>query len=187
MKPGDNLPTFFERWLVPAVFTGYAIWYLLDAHSYYISLREDGALEWATFVFLMAAGFLAGMVAYRMRRMGDRRFWFLLVFSAGSLLAGLEEISWGQRVFGLESTEFFLEHSDSQEMNAHNVLQNVLAIKTKHVAGLVLLFLRSWLTLVGPDLGSWRFLPPLGCGGSSSADDPVLGFGGSADARSTDR
>ena len=149
MKSGEYLRTSIERWLVPAVFTGYAIWYLFDADSYYISLREDGLPEWATFVFLMAAGILAGMAATRMRRRGDRRFWFLLMFSAGSLLAGLEEISWGQRVFGLESTGFFLDHSDSQEMNAHNVLQNVLAIKTKHVAGLVLLFYGVGLPLLG--------------------------------------
>jgi len=148
VKMGGHLQANLERWLVPVVFSGYAVWYRLDLDRYYTSLREDGITEWATFVFLLAAGVLALFAAAGMRKAGDRRFWFVLVFAVGSLLAGFEEISWAQRVFDVESTEFFLEHSDSQEMNAHNVLQNVLAIKTKHVAGIVLLLYGVGLPLL---------------------------------------
>lgn len=51
---------------------------------------------------------------------------------------GLEEISWGQRVFGVESPEFFKKHSDQKEINLHNTFQEKTRIKTKHIALLVL-------------------------------------------------
>lgn len=32
----------------------------------------------------------------------------------------MEEISWGQRIFDVESSEFFLEHNMQNEINLHN-------------------------------------------------------------------
>jgi hypothetical protein len=135
----SNLLGAIELWLVPIVLALYVLFYFLDPQGYYASLWEDGVTEWATFVGLIAAGIVAALTVPKMRSVGDRRLWFLVLFAVGCILAGFEEISWGQRVFNLESTEFFLEHSDSQEMNAHNVLQKSLDLKTKHVAGIVLL------------------------------------------------
>ena len=39
-----------------------------------------------------------------------------LFFGAG------EEISWGQRIFGIESSEFFSENNAQQETNLHNMV-----------------------------------------------------------------
>ena len=50
----------------------------------------------------------------------------------------MEEISWGQRVFSLQSPDFFLGRSDQQEINVHNVLQQQLDIKTTDIAAIVL-------------------------------------------------
>jgi hypothetical protein len=144
----SNLLGTSEIWLVPVVLALYVLFYLLDPQGYYALLWEDGFTEWATFVGLMAAGIMAALTVPKMRRAGDRRLWFLVLFAAGCFLAGFEEISWGQRIFNLESTEFFLEHSDSQEMNAHNVLQKSLDLKTKHVAGFVLLIYGVGLPLL---------------------------------------
>lgn len=48
----------------------------------------------------------------------------LFYFARGVLqLMALEEISWGQRVLKIETTEFFHEHSDQKEINFHNVMQ----------------------------------------------------------------
>ena len=34
----------------------------------------------------------------------------------------MEEISWGQRVFGIESPDWFLKHNKQGEINVHNLL-----------------------------------------------------------------
>jgi hypothetical protein len=60
------------------------------------------------------------------------------LFGGANILFALEEISWGQRVFGIESTKFFLENSDQQEINVHNVINEWFSIRTKHVAAFVL-------------------------------------------------
>ena len=43
-------------------------------------------------------------------------FGFLFLFGA------MEEISWGQRVLGIESPEWFLKHNKQGEINLHNLL-----------------------------------------------------------------
>jgi hypothetical protein len=50
----------------------------------------------------------------------------LFYFARGVLqtLMALEEISWGQRVLKIETTQFFHEHSDQKEINFHNVMSN---------------------------------------------------------------
>jgi hypothetical protein len=57
--------------------------------------------------------------------MGSRTWWFLTV----TLLLGLvlffgagEEISWGQRMLGLKSPEFFDKNNSQHETNFHNLI-----------------------------------------------------------------
>ncbi len=75
---------------------------------------------------------------FRAIRSGNRSKWFFLIFGVGCFLFALEEISWGQRIFGLESTKFFVENSDQQEINVHNVINEWFSIRTKNVAALAL-------------------------------------------------
>jgi len=46
----------------------------------------------------------------------------------------LEEINWGQRIIGFETTEFFLEKSDQPVINVHNVVNRQFNVRTKHIA-----------------------------------------------------
>ncbi len=124
--------------LVPGILLVYAIVYAIDESRYRMSLKEDQITEALTFVALVFAGVLALDIARRLWRRRDRRIWFFVLFGLGSLLAGFEEISWGQRVFGLESPTFFKEGSTTQEISAHNVIQDTFDVKTKHIAGIVL-------------------------------------------------
>jgi hypothetical protein len=115
----------------------------------YISLtHEDGIVEWITFLFLFVSGLLALSLAPSLKKRSDRYFIFFLLFGIGFILFSLEEISWGQRIFGFESPEFFLEQSDQQETNIHNVLQNEFNFKTKHVTGWILFFYGGCLPLL---------------------------------------
>jgi len=151
-----------NAWLVPAVLAIYVVAYMVDEYGYRYSLREDKITEWLTFVFLIVAGVLSLGIARRLWGRRDRRLWFFVVFGVGSLLAGFEEISWAQRVFGLESPEFFKEASTTREISAHNVIQDQFNVLTKHIAGIVLFFYGVLLPILARLGGLGRLLDRIG-------------------------
>lgn len=112
--------------------------YLDDPDYYFMLTWEDGILQSLSFVFLALASVLSLWMAIRLRKGNIRHWWFFVAFSIFCLFCALEEISWGQNMLEIESPQFFIENSDQQEINVHNVLQKWYQIKTKHVAGLVL-------------------------------------------------
>lgn len=86
-------------------------------------VREDGLIEYLTsiFLFLCSLVCLYRVFMYRKTKIHFRTVtWavlaFLFFFAAG------DEISWGQRIFGIESGEFFLAHNKQSETNLHNLV-----------------------------------------------------------------
>lgn len=84
---------------------------------------EDGAIEYLTAIMLISISFLSlfrliklGKVKKALWILGTSLFVLLFVFGAG------EEISWGQRIFGVESSEFFKENNAQGETNLHNMV-----------------------------------------------------------------
>lgn len=84
--------------------------------------REDGAIEYGTFFFLLCISilqfyrlFTASKNKAVLWRLGIFFFGILFLFGAG------EEISWGQRIFGIESGEFFQGNNLQKETNFHNL------------------------------------------------------------------
>lgn len=74
-----------------------------------------------------------------LRSMRSSRFLLMtallgLVFFFG---AG-EEISWGQRIFGIETTDFFRQHNAQQETNLHNMMIGDVSVNK-------LVFSKIWL------------------------------------------
>ena len=127
----------------------FAIRYITDPGRYIYLLREDGPVEWLTFAFLALAGLIALDIGIHIWR-GQRTFhWFFFAFGVFCLVMGLEEISWGQRVFAITPPEFFLGNSDQQEINVHNVLQQKLDFKTKDLAAFVLSIYGVAMPLLG--------------------------------------
>jgi len=125
----------FSLAVFPLLFVAFAALYLSDQTRYLRILDEDGPVEWATVVLLVAA---AAGAARRARPAGSyRRFWVGLALLCA--LAAIEEISWGQRVIQVPSPDFFVRHSDQQEINLHNVFQQWSGLTTKLVAAVVLL------------------------------------------------
>ncbi len=110
----------------------------IDLDYYYHINKEDKLVEWLTFISLILAGLLSIWKAYTSHKFGSSYVWFFLIFGVACIILGFEEISWGQRVFQIESTEFFLENSDQKEINVHNVINLWFNVRTKHVAALVL-------------------------------------------------
>lgn len=87
--------------------------------AYYQLIQEDGPLEWATFWGFL----LAGGLWLRQLQSGQRNVWrliYLVSLGFGCLLLAMEEISWGQRLFGYLPPEKFLADNFQQEFNVHN-------------------------------------------------------------------
>jgi len=86
-------------------------------------VREDGPIEYLTAIFLFFCSLvcLYRVFQYRKTKMPLQVVtWavlaFLFFFAAG------DEISWGQRIFDIESGEFFQEHNKQKETNIHNLI-----------------------------------------------------------------
>lgn len=91
---------------------------------------EDGVVEYGTALFL----FLACLVLFRRAKaLGSQKTLFgalcLMLYALLFFFAAGEEISWGQRIFGWESGEFFQENNQQKETNLHN-----LVVGGKHLA-----------------------------------------------------
>jgi hypothetical protein len=142
----------FALAVFPLLFIAFAALYLTDQTRYLRILDEDGPVEWATVALLVAA---AAGAAWRARSVGSRRrFWVGLALLC--TLAAIEEISWGQRVVQAPSPDFFMRHSDQQEINLHNVFQQWSGLTTKLVAAVVLLPYGVLLPLLAPRVPALR-------------------------------
>ena len=88
-----------------------------------IIITEDGIVEWLTVVGLALTSFVCLRRAFCLKSEKAKLFLFMtmllgLVFFFG---AG-EEISWGQRIFHTQSSEFFLQNNAQGETNLHNLV-----------------------------------------------------------------
>ena len=84
---------------------------------------EAGMVEVATFLFLLIAiGFCVSSLAVT-RRLGLSGFLktWLLILIAGAAYFGLEEISYGQHMFGWGTADSWKALNDQDETNLHNV------------------------------------------------------------------
>jgi len=82
--------------------------------------REDGPVEFASFACFLVASVLAFVAAWRLRptrplAVGALAFGMLLFVAAG------EEISWGQRLFEIETPAALVDGNRQDELNLHNL------------------------------------------------------------------
>lgn len=85
--------------------------------------QEDGPAEWGTAVAL----FLAAVVLFRnsvvsWRKHGVVTALVTLLYAIVFVFGAGEEISWGQRLFGWESSAYFVENNFQNETNLHNLV-----------------------------------------------------------------
>lgn len=97
--------------------------YLPDEETFQRLVREDGFVEYTTVFFLFLSGLVCIYRAFRYR--SERNFMGVLTWALLAILfffAAGDEISWGQRIFGIESSDFFLAHNKQAETNLHNLV-----------------------------------------------------------------
>ena len=95
--------------------------YVLMAFNYplaYIwATYEDLVGEWSQTYFFFAAATLSVIVAMQK----SRYRWFFASLAIACSYVVLEEISWGQRIFGFETPEFLKSRNLQGEANLHNL------------------------------------------------------------------
>lgn len=101
-------------------------------------MMEDGEIEYLTVIILLAS---CVVVLYRWVRLRkSRSVYFSLVswfiFIVFFFVAG-EELSWGQRIIGIETTEYFRQNNAQEELNLHNLVVSGVKIN-KLIFGLIL-------------------------------------------------
>lgn len=110
-------------------------------------LKEDGFIENISTLLLFASAVVAILRSLRLFRKGEKKgslTWMILALLF--LFAVGEEISWGQRIFNFEPSDYFLEKNFQKETNIHNLIIggvkiNILLFSQLLTAGLVFYFL----------------------------------------------
>jgi hypothetical protein len=119
-----------------------------EAYKWYV--QEDGFAENVQVIAFAAAALFSAVTAVRLRRQGKILVGSLfLILAVGLFWVAGEEISWGQRVFGIQ-TPTSLEGINRQgELNIHNIYTVEVMLRWAQFAGGV------WATIM-PLLVRWR-------------------------------
>lgn len=106
-------------WLVYLLIVGGFLTLALEFPAAYIwATYEDLYGEWAQWYLYVAVMVLSAWCGLRQ----SPYRWFFLVLALAAFYAAGEEISWGQRLLGFASPEFFDEYNTQEETNLHNFL-----------------------------------------------------------------
>lgn len=110
-------------WLLPLIIASMGpVAALLGKDAYKWLTAEDGFAETVQIFFYSIALVLGLIIAVRQWRRGEKLIAFLyLVLCFGLLFLIGEELSWGQRLFGWESSATFADFNKQQETNLHNI------------------------------------------------------------------
>lgn len=108
---------------------------------YYRLIAEDGFFESLTALLLLAISVLFLIRLLKVRR--DRNmYWIALnvLIIIGAFFGFGEEISWGQRIFSIDSGDFFAQNNLQNETNLHNLEVGGVNLNKIFSLGLVVVF-----------------------------------------------
>ncbi|MCX2742760.1 hypothetical protein OO013_02720 [Mangrovivirga sp. M17] len=96
--------------------------YFVDLKLFLQLAKEDGLVENLTAItcLIFSLLLLSRYIKVSKAKKAKWKFFNLVMIFALFFVFG-EEISWGQRIFSIESNEFFLENNKQQETNLHNL------------------------------------------------------------------
>lgn len=104
--------------ILAMVVSAYALMAFRFPLAYIWATYEDLVGEWAQTYSFLTAAVLAVIVAVRQTRYR----WFFALLAIACSYVFLEEISWGQRIFGFETPGFLKSRNLQGEANVHNLL-----------------------------------------------------------------
>lgn len=144
--------TTTEKIILALVALVLAIGYFLfntNLWRFELFVQEDGVAEWLTVLGLL----LGSLVCFsRFGKLFRKRSWWFLLVTLGLGLflffAAGEEISWGQRIFGITTPEYFKEHNAQQETNLHNLIVGGVKINKLIFSTILVALLAIYLIIV---------------------------------------
>lgn len=106
--------------LVATVFA--ASTYFFADSFYYAAVAEDSFFEYLT-AFILLAISIFSLLRIINERKTRNVYWLILnvLIVIGAFFGFGEEISWGQRIFSIDSGEFFTQNNLQNETNLHNL------------------------------------------------------------------
>lgn len=120
---------------------------------------EDAFAENLTAIGLFLGGLALFLIAVARRRAWGARAAILpVLYGALFVWAAGEEISWGQRIIGFETTEFMEEFNDQDEVNLHNLVVGGVKLDEVLFGPVMSTLILSWLLFL-PFL--WRAFSPI--------------------------
>jgi hypothetical protein len=129
-----------------SIVTGYILLFM-DVKLFERFTVEDGLVEWLTVLGLLLGAFTCFRRVVILRRTRPAVFLIFLVLMGLVLFFGAgEEVSWGQRLFGIQSPAYFKEHNAQGETNIHNLL--VDGVKLNRIIFTILLAIVLGLYIV---------------------------------------
>lgn len=97
------------------------VWFVPDTY-HRIFFSEQGVIELGTATFYAMAACVALTLSFKTRGLVSKGYRiFYGFFALTALFIALEEISYGQHLFGWETPQWFAEHNIQQEINLHNL------------------------------------------------------------------
>jgi len=110
---------------------------------------EDGFIEWLTVVALIASAILMLRRAWVLRSVRSRVFLSVTAMAAAVFVFGAgEEISWGQRLFSIETPGWLEEKNKQSEMNLHNLVISGVSINKLVFSKLLAVVLLVYLIII---------------------------------------
>ena len=89
---------------------------------YNLFVEEDGIIEYSTAIFLLSVSiYLINKLLKTVKVISSKNIGIIL-FSIIFFFGFGEEISWGQRIFNIETPDFFIENNLQSETNIHNLM-----------------------------------------------------------------
>jgi len=140
------------------------VWSYIDHDTFkHYFVVEDGFTEWSTVVFLLIGLFVCVKRVWLLKDQKPLLFLFMTSLLALFFFFGAgEEISWGQRIFNVESSEFFVENNAQGETNLHNLMVGDTKLNKvifgKGIGILLLLYLAVLIPLYKKKEGVKQFL-----------------------------
>jgi hypothetical protein len=123
---------------------------------------EDGIVEWTTTLLLFASSvYLVSRIILLRKAKPKFRMLCTLLLSALFFFGAGEEISWGQRILGMETSEFFEKNNAQKETNFHNLVVGETKINKLIFGQLLTVILVIYLLIIPYFYTKWSWLNKL--------------------------
>lgn len=109
--------------ILPLAILGFffIIYNFISINFYWWLEQEDGVNETIQFFLFLFAAYISFCNCKSAYKYHKKWLTLILIFSFALLFIAFEEISWGQRIFQIESSDWFIENNSQQEITIHNI------------------------------------------------------------------